>query len=93
MISFAQKEFHVFPIDGKIIKGSPDGDGSLNMPWDLQTALSQSSQHVNGGDIIWLHEGIYNGRFKSILESSNQKYITVSAYAEDLVVLNGNVEF
>lgn len=91
-ISFAQKEFHVFPIDGDQIKGSPNGDGSLNNPWDLQTALSQSSERVNGGDIIWLHQGIYNGRYKSTLKSINNKFITVSGYQNDLVVLNGNID-
>lgn len=91
-ISFAQKEFHVFPIDSKSIKGSPQGDGSLNNPWDLQTALSQPFQRVNGGDIIWLHEGVYSGRYKSTLKSVNEKFITVSGYKNDLVVLNGNID-
>lgn len=90
--SLAQQEFHVFPIDANDIKGSPYGDGSLSNPWDLQTALSQSSKRVNGGDIIWLHKGIYTGRFKSKLQSTIQnKYVTVSAYKKDKVVLNGNV--
>ena len=91
--SFAQKEFHVFPMEGKSIQGSPNGDGSLNNPWDLQTALSQSSERVNGGDIIWLHKGIYTGKFKSTLESTVKgKYISVVAYNNDKVVLNGNVD-
>ncbi|GGW71511.1 hypothetical protein DFQ11_10783 [Winogradskyella epiphytica] len=90
-LSFAQKEFHVFPSDGNNIVGSPNGDGSINNPWDLQTALQQSSKRVNGGDIIWIHEGIYNGRFKSVLKSTNSDFITVSAYKQDRVVLNGNV--
>lgn len=91
-ISFAQKEFHVFPVDGEIIAGTPDGNGSLSNPWDLQTALLQSSERVNGGDIIWIHEGIYNGRFKAGLRSTTSKFITVSAFKDDKVVLNGNVE-
>ena len=89
-LSFAQKEFHVFPKDAETKKGSPNGDGSFSRPWDLQTALSQSSERVNGGDIIWLHGGVYNGRFKSTLKSSNSKFIIVSAYKKDKVVLNGN---
>lgn len=90
-ILLAQKEFHVFPANGTVKSGSPNGDGSMEKPWDLQTALSQPSQIVNGGDVIWLHQGIYNGRFKSTLNSSNTNFITVSAFGEDVVVLNGNV--
>ncbi|WP_299364597.1 hypothetical protein [Winogradskyella sp.] len=93
MILSAQKEFHVFPMDGKAIKGSPNGDGSITNPWDLQTALSQSSTYVNGGDTIWLHEGIYTGNYISTLEATEKHgYITVSAYKNAKVIINGNIE-
>jgi len=83
----AQQEFHVFP------NINSSGNGSLNNPWDLQTALSQSSSVVNGSDIIWIHKGIYNGRFLSTLKSTKpNKFITVSAYKNDKVVLNGNIK-
>lgn len=91
-IGLAQQEFHVFPVKGESKKGSPDGNGSLDRPWDLQTALSQSSERVNGGDIIWLHEGVYKGRYKSSLKSNNEEFITVSAFKEALVVIDGNAE-
>ncbi|MHA7844520.1 MAG: right-handed parallel beta-helix repeat-containing protein [Winogradskyella sp.] len=92
VFSPAQKEFHVFPIDGAQTKGSPNGDGSVANPWDLQTALSQTSQRINGGDIIWLHKGIYNGNYKSTIKSTiDGKYITVSAYKDHKVIINGNV--
>ncbi|TXD85274.1 hypothetical protein ESY86_01660 [Subsaximicrobium wynnwilliamsii] len=88
----AQSEFHVFPMQHKTTPGSTHGDGSLENPWDLQTALNQKPDKVSSGDTIWMHEGIYNGRYMSRLkgETPNQ-YITVSAYKEDKVVLNGNV--
>ncbi|WP_299118662.1 hypothetical protein [uncultured Winogradskyella sp.] len=92
-ISIAQQEFHVFPLDGETTKGTSKGDGSPQNPWDLQTALSQSSDKVNGGDIIWIHNGIYTGHFKSLLHSTiSNKYITVSAYKNDRVILNGNTD-
>ena len=89
----AQKEFHVFSKNDKITPGGPSGNGSLAAPWDLQTALSQKPQTVNGGDIIWLHEGVYEGAFLSTLQSTlADKFIIVSAYKNDKVVLNGNVK-
>ena len=36
----AQQEFHVFPVDHKDTPGRAIGDGSLQNPWDLQTALN-----------------------------------------------------
>jgi hypothetical protein len=89
----AQQEFHVFPKDNAMTRGSEQGNGSIENPWDLQTALSQKSDVVNSDDIIWLHEGIYNGQFISSLNSLEpNKYITVSGYKNDNVILNGNVE-
>lgn len=89
---FAQDQFHVFPKDHSETPGTENGTGSLDHPWDLQTAFSQSPEVVNSGDTIWLHEGVYNGRFVSTLESLEEgKYITVSGYKNDKVVLNGNV--
>ena len=91
-LAYTQQEFHVFPKNHQETPGKQAGDGSLNSPWDLQTALNQSTDVINGGDTIWLHEGIYNGRFVSTIKSGIKgKFITVSAYKKDKVVLNGNI--
>ncbi|MGJ8592708.1 MAG: hypothetical protein ACSHXF_09180 [Aquaticitalea sp.] len=83
----AQREFHV------TTNGKSSGNGSINNPWDLQTALSQKPEVVNGDDTIWLHGGIYKGRFLSSIQSTKEdKYITVAPYNEEKVVLNGNVD-
>jgi hypothetical protein len=88
----AQNEFHVFPEDNVKNSGTASGNGSLQNPWDLQTALSQTAEVVNGGDIIWIHQGIYNGRFISTLNSTiKYKYITVASFPNEWAVLNGNV--
>lgn len=93
VITYAQQEFHVFPKNHLETPGSEAGNGSLQNPWDLQTALSQKPEVVNGGDTIWLHEGVYDGRFSSTLNCTlKDEYITVSAFKNDKVVLNGNVE-
>lgn len=45
-------QFHVAP------QGSPSGNGSLNNPWDLQTAFNHPAA-VKAGDTIWLRGGTY----------------------------------
>lgn len=90
---FAQQEFHVFPKVHSMSPGTNTGNGSLQSPWNLQTALRQSSKIVNGSDIILIHKGVYNGRYLSTLKSTRpNKFITVSAYKKDKVVLNGNIK-
>ncbi|NND51454.1 MAG: hypothetical protein HKN54_03550 [Flavobacteriaceae bacterium] len=91
-LAFSQKEFHVFPSDNASKPGKATGNGSLNKPWDLQTALDQLANVVNGGDTVWIHEGIYNGRFISSLQSTNKDQIVVSAFKNDKVILNGNID-
>ncbi|MBR9914087.1 MAG: right-handed parallel beta-helix repeat-containing protein [Algicola sp.] len=89
----AQEVFHVFPKTDPSTPGSASGDGSLDRPWDLQTALTQNTDVVNSGDTIWLHEGVYNGRYLSTLQSTRaNEFITVSAFKNDKVTLNGNVD-
>ena len=93
VIGFSQTSFHVFPKDDVTNPGSSLGDGTLDNPWDLQTAISQKPQSVNGGDTIWLHNGIYTGRFVSKLRSTNQgKQIVVSSAEDEWAVLNGNIK-
>ena len=88
----AQNEYHVFPIDQQKTPGKATGNGSMQYPWDLQTALSQKSEVVKGGDIIWLHKGVYNGRYLSTLNSTIKgKNITVMPFRGDKVILNGNL--
>ncbi|MBW3543795.1 MAG: hypothetical protein KY476_26400, partial [Planctomycetes bacterium] len=63
-------EFHV------TTHGSPAGNGSLEQPWDLATALAPADA-VRPGDTIWLHEGTYRGGFVSRLTGSPDAPIVV----------------
>ncbi|MCB9202629.1 MAG: T9SS type A sorting domain-containing protein [Flavobacteriales bacterium] len=84
--AFAQKEWHV------TTTGTPEGNGSLSSPWDLQTALSHPAS-VLPGDTIWLHGGTYKGHFTSVLNGTADKYITVRGVkGEGIVELDGNTE-
>jgi hypothetical protein len=82
----------VFSKTDKINPGKASGDVSRANPWDLQTALSQSRKKVNDNDVIYIHKGIYNGRFTSTITVINKNtFITVRPYKKDKVVLNGNI--
>ncbi|MCS7187133.1 MAG: FlgD immunoglobulin-like domain containing protein [Armatimonadota bacterium] len=74
------KEFYVAP------NGSPQGDGSFNNPWDLQTALNHPPQ-VQPGDIIWLRGGIYTGHFTSKLSGTEEKPIIVRSYPGEWAII------
>ena len=50
VLAYAQQEFHVFPENHNLSPGSSTGNGSLQSPWDLQTALKLPNNVINGGD-------------------------------------------
>jgi hypothetical protein len=66
--------------------GSPSGDGSVNNPWDLQTALNHPSS-VKPGDTIWLRGGDYVGQFVSHLKGDVNKPITVRQFPGERAIL------
>ena len=69
--------------------GSPSGNGSINSPWDLQTALNQPSA-VHAGDTIWLRGGTYTGHFTSNLNGTSSTPIIVRQYAGERATIDGN---
>jgi Bacterial Ig-like domain (group 3) len=70
--------------------GTPNGDGSLTNPWDLQTALNQPAS-VHPGDEIWVRGGTYThtGNFTSNLTGTANSPIVVREYPGELATLDG----
>lgn len=79
-ITVSGNSFYVAP------NGSPSGDGSVNRPWDLQTALDHPSR-VQAGDTIWLRGGNYIGQFTVHLKGSQGKPIVVRQYPGERAIL------
>jgi len=67
--------------------GSSTGDGSINKPWNLQTALNHPAS-VKPGDTIWLREGTYKGVVTSYLKGTATARITVRAYPGEKVKID-----
>jgi hypothetical protein len=79
-------EFFVAPT------GKPTGHGSLDSPWDLQTALNQPAA-VKPGDTLWLRGGIYTRTspyclgFQSWLNGATNAPIIVRPYHGERAIL------
>jgi len=71
--------------------GSPDGDGSIERPWDLQTALNQPSA-LQPGNTVWLRGGRYSGGFISRLKGQEGSPITVRQVPGERAILDGDVK-
>jgi hypothetical protein len=84
-IALAQyTEWHV------AVNGTATGLGTQASPWDLQTALNKPDTVIKPGDTVWLHGGIYVGRFVSNLKGNASDYITVSSYPGEWAIIDGN---
>jgi hypothetical protein len=71
--------------------GTPDGDGSLAHPWDINTALSHQPA-VGPGSVIWLRGGTYGSGstiFQSALVGTPSAPIVVRQYPGERAVING----
>ncbi len=80
---YAQNTWYVSPT------GSSSANGSINNPWDLQTALNHPIS-VLKGDVILLRGGIYNGRYSSYLIGDALSPITVKSFPGEWAILDGN---
>jgi hypothetical protein len=77
-------DFYVSPT------AAANGNGSLNNPWKLQTALDHPSA-VHPGDTIWLRGGTYNAPpYTSHLVGTSANPIVVRQYAGERARIDGN---
>jgi Big-like domain-containing protein len=63
-----------------------NGNGSINNPWSLSTALASSA---HGGDTIWLRGGTYSGSYTSYLTGSTTSPVIVRQYPGERAIIDG----
>jgi hypothetical protein len=68
--------------------GAPAGDGSIQNPWDLRTALRQPAS-LHPGDTVWVRGGTYSGQFDAKLKGTADKPIVIRNYNGEHVTLEG----
>lgn len=69
---------------------SSSGNGTMETPWTIETALSHP-EAVQPGDRIWLRGGTYAGIFLSELTGTAERPIVVRNYNNEPVTLDANV--
>lgn len=84
-----QSEYYVSP------QGSPKGDGSINNPWDLDSALLDAD--ASGGDIIWIRGGTYHPtiepqKYNVKISGDENNPIVVRAYPGERVSIDAKIE-
>jgi hypothetical protein len=72
--------------------GTSAGDGSIDRPWDLPTALANASSKVQPGDTVWLRGGTYHGTFRSSskLKGTASAWVVVRQYPGERAILDAN---
>ena len=71
-------------------EGTSAGDGSLDAPMDLATALGPQSR-ARPGDTILLRGGTYTGAFNSTLAGEDGRPIVVRQYAGERATIDGSL--
>jgi hypothetical protein len=73
------------------LDGTPEGDGSLEAPWDIATGLDRPPG-VAPGDTIWIHGGRYIGTFVVKQHGLAGAPVTLRAWPGDRVTLDSDGE-
>jgi hypothetical protein len=70
--------------------GNPAGKGTIELPWDLATALSggPSRTEIKAGDTLWLRGGVYQGNFISTLTGTAEAPIVVRQYSGERAIID-----
>ena len=71
--------------------GSSGGDGSVDRPWDLATALSGAGGRVQPGDTVWLRAGTYRGVFRSSVAGAAGKPVVFRQYPNERATIDGRL--
>jgi Right handed beta helix region len=67
--------------------GVASGEGTIENPWDLQTALAHPLV-IQPGDRLWLRGGVYSGNFTSRLTGAATRPIVVRNYRGERAILD-----
>ncbi len=74
--------------------GSNDGSGTIEDPWDLQTAFNKSTV-IQPGDILWLRDGVYgtggSTLFYTKLNGTATQPIIIRQYPGERATINGGI--
>jgi len=70
------------------VSGSSSGDGSMDRPWDLPTALANSGK-VQPGDTVWIRGGTYHGNYRSMLTGTASAPVVVRQYPGERAIIDG----
>ncbi|MFN2570652.1 MAG: Ig-like domain-containing protein [Gemmatimonadales bacterium] len=70
------------------LSGSSSGDGSVNRPWDLPTALAATAT-IHGGDTLWIRGGTYHGNYRSTLTGTASAPVVVRQYPGERAIIDG----
>ena len=84
LLSARGREWYVAP------GGTANARGTLESPWDLQTALAHgpSGSEIKPGDTVWLRGGRYAGAFVSTLKGTREAPVIVRAYAGERALID-----
>ncbi len=83
-------DFYAAPLGSQTSPSGQLGSGTLNNPWDLQTALNKKSV-VTSGKTLCLRGGVYYGIFTSSIEGTATNPTTVRSFPGEWAVIDDNL--
>src|SRR5919201_4774334 len=69
--------------------GIATADGSINHPWDMNTAVAGGNGKVHAGDTIWVRGGTYFAPFRTSISGNAGAPVVLRAYPGEHPVIDG----
>ncbi len=66
------------------------GSGTLGNPWQT---IAYALDYVQPGDILYMRAGIYNEQVVTVRSGTENAYITIAAYGDEVAIIDGTGGF
>lgn len=68
--------------------GSSSGTGSTSQPWSLSYALSGAASRIQPGDTVWVHGGIYHGKFTATVSGTAGRPVVIRQFPGERAMID-----
>ena len=68
--------------------GSSSGSGTTSSPWSMTYALSGAGGKIQPGDTVWVHGGIYHGKFSASVAGAPGKPVVIRQYPGERAMID-----
>jgi len=68
--------------------GNSSGTGTPSQPWSMTYALSGAAGRIQPGDTVWVHGGIYHGKFTATVSGASGRPVVIRQFPGERAMID-----